>query len=189
MPPEPKITGRAVSEIPEHLQDLPTDPNDPFIDQATGLLGQGEIQTAAEEPAADATVDSAIATELPETLADDDQAEIAGGETDDPFADDGSLFGDADAGQPSVPPTDASRPKRGPLGAVFRALTRGAGSNPALKQGQELLETREVLCRAAPRTPCLRLTRRPVYRLRRIHFSIATRPNPFLGPTTRPIPG
>ena len=74
--------------------------------------------------------------------------------------------------------------KRGTLGAVFRALTRGATSTPTIKQGQELLRGRH----AAPCPVPVRLPRR---RRRRIRIpSLTTAPPTAHRPprATRPIP-
>jgi hypothetical protein len=160
-PPEPKVTGRPASEIPEPLRNLPTDSADPFADQASGLLGRGEIQPTAK-PGVPA---ESRPTATPATTAggplEQGQAEITGQErsdpfaaddpfggptapadagapADDPFADGGSVFGQA--ASPAAADGSGSATKRGPLGAVFRALTRSAAANPAVKQGQELLE-------------------------------------------------
>ncbi len=167
-PSQPKVTGRSVSEIPDSLRDLPDDPADPFADQAPGLLGRGELEPAAAgqpaggEPVAPAaTASEPIAAEPAEITGDESTDPFAdenpfGGPPvtadsaapeDDPFADNGSVFDDA----ASTSPAPESASQRGPLGAVFRALTRGAAANPALKQGQELLEgARDSLPGGAP---------------------------------------
>ena len=57
-------------------------------------------------------------------------------ENEDPFADDAAA---APAAGPA-PRSPSAAKGGGPLGAVFRAMTRSATDNPALKQGQSLLQ-------------------------------------------------